>query len=199
MYNVYLNDNTSFFDIILSMIIRHIEKTDISSIAPIHHASRIESERGIIRDNDLGRDSIETIISQWDTWLSDNEFFALVATNDANEITGFIAYGRVKTRPAQDRGVVPKYGAEIYALYVHPDHWRQRVATSLFQAACTHLSEMKLNSLLLWVLKKNKRAVTFYETFNGAERIGKQRVDIGTDSWAEETCIAWRDIRKIKV
>jgi len=181
------------------MIIRHIEKDDISSIASIHHASRIESERGIIRDSDLGRDSIETIIKQWHEWVTDGEFFAQVAADDDGVVTGFIAYGRVKTRPAQDRGVVPKYGAEIYALYVHPDHWRQGVATSLFRAACTHLSEMKLNSLLLWVLKKNKRAVTFYETFNGAERIGKQRVDIGTDSWAEETCIAWRDIRKIKV
>lgn len=181
------------------MIIRPIEKNDIQHVAPIHFASRIESERGIIRDEDLTRDSIETIISQWDTWMSDPEFFAQAALNDQGEIMGFIAYGRVKTRPAQDRGVVPKYGAEIYALYVHPDHWRKGIATLLFDAACAHLSEMKLNSLLLWVLKKNKRAITFYETFNGSERIGKQRVDIGEHSWAEESCVAWRDIRKIKV
>lgn len=179
------------------MIARFIDKEDITDIASIHHASRIESERGIIRDTDLERDTIDTMIKQWTEWTSNDEFFAQVIVDEKSVIKGVIAYGRVKTRPAQDRGVVPKYGAEIYALYVHPDYWRQGIATSLFQAACIHLSEMKLNSLLLWVLKKNKRAISFYETFKGAERIGKQRVDIGTNSWAEETCIAWRDIRKI--
>lgn len=176
-------------------MIRPLTPPDIPAIAAIHQISRIESERGIIMDADLARDDISHFLAKWETWSNDPEIHTRIAMEN-NMIQGFICYGRVKTRPASDRGVVPKFGAEIYALYVHPDHWRKGVATSLFQAACLDLTDKKLTSLLLWVLKKNKRACALYDKFKG-ERVAKQRVDIGEKSWAEESCFAWRDIRKI--
>lgn len=178
------------------MLIRPMIESDIQRVAEINRAGRIESERGIIMDTDLNRKSVEAFMTDWQEWLIDPEIYIQIAEKDGN-ICGFVAYGRTKTRPAQDRGVVPKYGAEIYAIYVDPSSWRQGIASALFRTAIDDLISKKHIGLLLWVLKKNKRALAFYETLPGAERIGKQRVDIGEKSWAEETCVAWRDIRKI--
>jgi ribosomal protein S18 acetylase RimI-like enzyme len=176
--------------------IRLMTKNDIPRIAPIHRTAQIESERGIIFDSDLERKSLQSYQDDWGNWSNDPEIYTLVAEQDKN-IQGFITFGRVKTRPAQDKGVVPKYGAELYALYIDPNHWRQGVGSALFQSMIDHLITQKHIGLLLWVLKKNKRAIAFYDRIKGAEKIGRQRVDMGEKSWAEESCIAWRDVRKI--
>lgn len=170
--------------------------TDIPAVANIHLLSQRESEKGIIMDADLDRYDDAHFQNKWREWSQDPDITTMVYKGDNGDILGFISYGRVKTRPPQDRSVAPKYGAEIYAVYVSPDHWRKGIARALMQYAMRDLSHRKINSLLLWVLKKNKRACALYESFKG-ERIAKQRVDIGENSWAEESCFAWRDVRKV--
>ena len=178
------------------MIISDCTADDISVLAALHKASQRESERGVILDADLDRKSLEEFQSQWRTWIADGDIFKKCVRAEDRVIQGFILYGRVKTRPDFDRGVVPRYGAEVYALYVHPDHFRKGVGKALFIEACTDLAERKLSSLILWALKKNRRACAFYDALKG-ERIAKQRVEMGERSWAEESCFAWRDVRKI--
>lgn len=170
--------------------------SDIPEVANIHRLSQRESEKGIIIDSDLDRFDNAYFQTKWAEWSQDPDITTLVYKGLDGGVQGFISYGRVKTRPPQDRSVAPKYGAEIYAVYVHPDHWRKGIAKTLMQTAMRDLSERKINSVLLWVLKKNKRASALYESFQG-ERIAKQRVDIGEKSWAEESCFAWRDVRKV--
>lgn len=177
------------------MTIRSITVDDIASLAILHKASRRASEDGVIYPDDLDRESVEDFEKNWDTWLADEEIHAL-CLDDNGEIKGFVLYGRVKTRPSFDKGVVPRYGAEIYALYVDPNHFRKGIGKTLFKAACDDLIDRKLISMILWVLKKNKRACAFYDQYGG-ERIAKQRVDLGEKSWAEESCFGWRDLRKL--
>jgi|GEM_PF-1905321 len=173
---------------------------DIPAIANIHWLSQRESERNIIIDSDLDRYDSSYFQKKWHEWSQDSEITTMVyrGYHDGNNdsVQGFISYGRVRTRPPQDRSVVPKYGAEIYALYIHPDHWRKGLAKALMHYAMRDLSNHKINSLLLWVFKKNRRACALYESLKG-ERIARQRVDIGEKSWAEESCFAWHDVRKI--
>lgn len=178
-----------------NFIIENLSENHLAPVAEIHRLSRIESERGIIIDCDLTRDTAPWFEKKWMTWHADPEIFTHVATENG-AVVGFSTFGRVKTRPCFDQGVVPKFGGEIYAIYVHPDHFRKGIGRALFKAACESLSAQKINSLLLWVLKKNKRACGLYTTLKG-ERVAKQRVDIGTKSWAEESCFSWRDTRKI--
>jgi ribosomal protein S18 acetylase RimI-like enzyme len=175
--------------------IKDLDGNNIQDIATIHRLSRIESERGIIRDQDLDRNNQDWFESKWQQWHQDPEIFTKTAIVRDVPV-GFVSYGRIKTRPSFDQGVVPRYGGEIYAIYVHPDHFHHGIGTQLFKVACSDLADKKLTSVLLWVLKKNKRACAFYDAMGG-ERIAKQRVDIGETSWAEESCFGWRDVRKL--
>lgn len=177
------------------MIIRPITPDDIHDVAQIHRLSRIEYERGIIYGDDLERDGINHFIKNWNEWMNDDGIFKL-CLEDEGEIRGFILYGHTKTRPSFDQGVVPRYGAEIYAIFVDPNHFRKGYGTQLFNTACDDLTDKKLTSMILWTLKKNKKSCAFYNSFGG-EKIAKQRVDMGEESWAEESCFGWRDIRKI--
>ena len=178
------------------MKIRPFEKSDINQCAALHKASRRISEEGIIYESDLDRYDLDHFVENWTQWSDYKETQILVA-EDEDCIIGLTLFGPVKTRPAFDKGVVPRYAGEIYALYVHPNHFRKGVGKALFMAAAAALTDRKLTSVLLWALKKNKRACAFYEWFGG-EKIGKQRVDLGEKSWAEESCYGWRDVRKIK-
>ena len=177
------------------MIIREFEKKDIEACASLHKLSRRQSEMGVIFESDLDRYDIDHFIQNWMEWSDYKETKILVAENNG-AVIGFVMFGKIKTRPEFDRGVVPKYGGEIYALYVHPDHFRQGAGKSLFLKACEELAHQKLTSVILWALKKNKRACAFYDSFNG-KKIGKKRVDMGEKSWAEESCYGWLDIRTI--
>lgn len=177
------------------MIIRPFIPSDLEQCIVVHQASRRASEEGIIFDSDLDRQSLDDFREKWMEWTADNDLTILVAESE-KDIAGFTLYGRIKTRPSFDKGVVPRFGAEIYALYVHPDHFRKGIGRALFYKAVEDLVAMKLTSMILWALKKNQRATAFYDSLNG-EKIAKQRVDFGEKSWAEESCFGWRDIRKL--
>ena len=177
------------------MILRDYCDNDLKALATIHSASKQVAEKGIIFDEDLAIFTPEYYVEKWAEWSKFETTSLRVAENDGKMI-GFCAFGRVKTRPDFDKGVVPRYGGEIYALYVHPDYFGQGVGKKLLIDACHHLVEQKLTTLLLWAMKKNKRACDFYEKMGG-ERVGKKRIEIGERSWAEESCFGWRDARKI--
>lgn len=177
------------------MDIRNFKMDDINALAAVHSASKQSAEKGIIFDEDLATFTQDYYREKWTEW-SEMEQTTIRTAWDEDRFIGFCAFGRVKTRPAFDKGVVPRYGGEIYALYVHPEYFRQGVGKMLFLDACKGLVEQKLSTMLLWAMKKNSRACAFYDSFGG-ERIGKQRIEIGQKSWAEESCFGWRDVRKV--
>lgn len=56
----------------------------------------------------------------------------------------------------------PGWG-EVYAIYVHPDHWGEGHGAALLSAAEDALSSQGLDRALLWVLERNHQARSFYE------------------------------------
>jgi ribosomal protein S18 acetylase RimI-like enzyme len=60
-------------------------------------------------------------------------------------------------------------------MYVDPDHWRQRVGSTLMRAALERLVGLPYEEAVLWTFKKNDRAIAFYERYgwrpDGAEKI----------------------------
>jgi ribosomal protein S18 acetylase RimI-like enzyme len=177
------------------MNIRDYRDNDLAALTNLHSVSKQVAEKGIILDDDLAIFTPKYYIDKWQIWSQSDENHIRLAF-DGDKLIGFVNFGKVKTRPAFDKGIVPKFGGEIYALYVHPDHFSKGVGQALFKDACAILSTQKINSMILWAMKKNKRACAFYDKMGG-ERVGKQKIEIGQRSWAEESCFAWKDVRSL--
>jgi ribosomal protein S18 acetylase RimI-like enzyme len=88
----------------------------------------------------------------------------LVAELDG-EIVGFVAVGAGKD---------PDSDGELYAIYVHPDHWGTGVGRALIAAGENRLHELGHAEAILWVLEDNPRARQFYEAA-GWSRDGMKR------------------------
>jgi GNAT superfamily N-acetyltransferase len=53
--------------------------------------------------------------------------------------------------------------AELVAMYVDPERWRQGVGDALMGAAMERLSGLPYTDAILWTFKENARAIAFYE------------------------------------
>ena len=155
------------------MIIRPAILQDAQTIAEIHAASRQNRQQK----------------GEWQSWLQETE--AVIAGLDGRDI-GFCAYGRVRTRLAGDRGPIPRFAGEIYALYVHPDYWRQGIGRALLRAGFDGLRQGGMPSALLWVQAKNDPAIALYLS-EGGEKCGKRMIEIEGKT-VKETAIGFRQL-----
>jgi len=67
---------------------------------------------------------------------------------------------------------------ELYALYLHPDHWGTGLGARLHTAALRRLHEHGFASAVLWVLAGNERALAFYRRAGWTED-GGTKLDHG--------------------
>ena len=76
--------------------------------------------------------------------------------------------------PSRDADLGPE-AAELVAMYVDPDHWRQGVGNALMEAALERLAGLPYEEAILWTFKENARAISFYEEHawrpDGTEKI----------------------------
>ena len=83
------------------------------------------------------------------------------------EVVGTITFG--KGRDSGSEGF-----AEIYALYVLPEHWRTGQGRALVRSVVDTVKAQGFSGLYLWTLGDNARARAFYEhlgmTLTGQER-----------------------------
>lgn len=105
----------------------------------------------------------------------------LIAVMD-DKVVGFACYGSSSQEDLQGAG-------ELYALYVLADYYDQEIGYQLMQAALEKLQSYE--TVTLWVLEGNARAITFYEKVgfqfdgvkkNGQFRWGTYRVPHGVDT-----------------
>ena len=86
---------------------------------------------------------------------------------DGKKVVGFISYGNYRDETIQ--------AGEIIALYVLKDYYGKGVSKQLMHAAFVALDQF--SEIYLWVLKENKRAISFYQkmgfTFDDQEQILK--------------------------
>jgi ribosomal protein S18 acetylase RimI-like enzyme len=98
------------------------------------------------------------------------------------EIVGFVAVGRSRDEDAE---------GELYAIYVHPQHWGTGVGRDLIAAGEQRLREDGQKRAVLWVLEDNPRARRFYEaagwTLDGSRRpIAISGVEVPEVRYAKE-------------
>lgn len=99
--------------------------------------------------------SIEKRESMWRGFVTDYPGHLLVA-RDTGRVTGFMAYGQ-----SRDTGA-PSDRAEIWSIYVKPTFWSAGVGRRLWLAALEQIRREGYNSVSLWVIAGNERAIRFY-------------------------------------
>ncbi|MET9765269.1 GNAT family N-acetyltransferase [Streptomyces sp. NPDC006372] len=81
----------------------------------------------------------------------------LVAESAGREIVGWACHGPYRG------GDMPASAAELYALYVHPDHVGRGAGQALLKESVARCSAAGHDRMLLWVLEENGPARRFYE------------------------------------
>ncbi|MEM9469285.1 MAG: GNAT family N-acetyltransferase, partial [Pseudomonadota bacterium] len=165
---------------------------NLADLAHIHLASKKVGETGIVDQEFLDSKTEQEYQLKWGEWLEAEDSQTYIAFNNENVAVVFISFVKLRTPPPGTSKIRPLYANEIYALYVHPDFFRQGVGRLLLKKAISLLAENNQKSLCLWALQKNKQACDFYEAMQ-AQRVGKQKAQMGRFS-VTEICFAWRDI-----
>jgi GNAT superfamily N-acetyltransferase len=171
--------------------IRPATVDDIPGLARIHVAGWRAAYAGLVDRAYLDSLSEDEKAAQWRQWFEGGATATLVACDDAGKGTGFVSFGRLKTPPPGMSPIRPLYSAEIYAIYLLPDIWRQGVGRALLKEAAIALKAQKHKSLCLWVMDKNDRANAFYKALGG-QRIGRKQVEVG-GKMLPEAAYGWRD------
>ena len=142
------------------MAIRLATSEDAQQIAAVHVQSWQAAYRGLLPDDFLAALSVERRIRQWQSILSDPENAVPVYEADS-QVVGFVSYGRCRDQDLNQDKV-----GEIYAIYLLPDCWGKGYGAALMSEALTRLQEQGYQTVSLWVLESNERAVRFYEQFS---------------------------------
>jgi ribosomal protein S18 acetylase RimI-like enzyme len=140
------------------MTVRPLTPEDVPRVAALQVAAWRVAFAGILSQEALACLSVGGFEATWKEILTIAERTNLVVDRGEGAI-GFVAFGpeRGEHRP---RG---RIDAEVYGLYVDPEHWGERLGATLMQAALDQLRRERLSRVSLWVMSKNDRARRFYE------------------------------------
>lgn len=128
---------------------------DCRAVAQVHVTSWQHAYRHMLPAAFLDALSVERRQEMWSEALAARSVQLYVARGDQG-IAGFIAFGACRDDDA------PPRRAEIRALYLAPSSWSQGVGRRLWMTARECLVAQGHETVSLWVLAGNERAIRFY-------------------------------------
>lgn len=142
--------------------VREATGNDAARMAAVHVRSWQSAYRGILPDELLDGLSVAERASSWRGLLEEAEerWLTLLAEGADGDIVGLCSVAT----PSRDDNA-GETTAEVGALYIDPDHWREGAGSALLATALRKLSERGWHALVLWVLPENRAALAFYERF----------------------------------
>ena len=134
------------------MTVRPPTPGDAPRLAAVHIETWQQAYDGIFPERFLHELDMEGR-RQWFASRIERAAEGLLVADAGSGPVGFCLFGEATE---------PGWG-EVYAIYVHPEHWGDGHGTELLSAAETHLSVMGFERALLWVLERNLQAREFYQ------------------------------------
>lgn len=132
----------------------------------VHFTSWQEAYRGIVCDRYLDLMTVEATTARARKFPENT----LIA-KDKEKVVGFAVYGASRDEDLPDAG-------EVIALYVLSEYYDRKIGYRLMNEAVSKLEEY--NTIFVWVLEKNERAISFYHKY-GFEFDGcKKEWNLGT-------------------
>jgi GNAT superfamily N-acetyltransferase len=159
--------------------IRQAIPADAAALAGIFEASWRQAYTGIIPYERLA----ETIKRHGERWwwrtLSRGGGHLLLEV--MGEPAGYATFGRSRHSGRQE--------GEIYELYLAPLYQGLGFGEHLFEACRTCLDECGLRGLIVWVLRENRAARSFYACRGGVAKL--RRIDLSTGAPLEKLGYVW--------
>jgi ribosomal protein S18 acetylase RimI-like enzyme len=160
--------------------IRNVKESDIKSIATIHLECWKKAYAGILPENYLRSLSLASFEKRWTNGMSVNNDVVRLVVLEKSIPIGFIV-GLENRTPEK----CPVATGEIWAIYVHPDHWEKGAGKLLFREFQEVMKAKGYKKLFLWVLEKNERGRAFYEALGGELYPATLDLDINGEKFAE--------------
>jgi ribosomal protein S18 acetylase RimI-like enzyme len=155
--------------------VRKASVEDAADIAAVHVRTWQVAYRGQMPDDFLDELDADKRTIRWREWAQQSDAWVLVVEDQFHRITGFSS-----SCPSRDADADPNI-AEIRAIYVHPEKWRNGTGRALMSASLAHVRAHGFDAITLWVLESNARARGFYESFgfalDGASKTVQPRSD----------------------
>jgi GNAT superfamily N-acetyltransferase len=155
--------------------VRMVLRAELPAVAQVRVASWRAGYAGLVPDSELEAMGEPARLDAWvERMAASTEGSTLVALLDG-EVTGFAAYGAERSDLAP---AVARRG-EVYALYVHPDHWGAGAGHALMSSARVALGAGGYDAVSIWVLEGNARGIAFYrrQGFEPTGDVTESRID----------------------
>ncbi len=169
-------------------MVREAALDDAAAIARVHVASWRTTYRGLLHDEFLASLGEEPYTERWRRVIGDGSSRVFVVDEDG-DIVGFASCGR-------ERAGEVGFAGELYAIYVLDSAQRHGHGRELVRAVAGALREMRLDDMIVWVLRDNTPARQFYERLGGVY-VRAQPITIGAAT-LEEVSYGWRSLDKIR-
>jgi ribosomal protein S18 acetylase RimI-like enzyme len=130
--------------------------SDCRAVAETHVESWQHAYQGILPSEYLASLSIATREAMW-AGIVERQASRVLVARGADQVVGFVAFG-----PTHGKGA-SNAAAEISAIYVRPAFWSTGTGRRLWFDALQDLLSEGCETISLWVLTGNERAIRFYE------------------------------------
>lgn len=150
---------------------------------------------GLMPDHALANLDAKAEAPHWRDWLEDETsgLIALLLEQQGRAI----GYGLAGPMRKGDReGSEIDADAEIYALYIHPDHQRSGLGKRLMAGLCERLIKAGFVMVGLWMVGGNDRAERFYRSIGGEEQGKRVEIANGRITFREKGW-RWSDLRQL--
>ena len=169
-------------------MIRPATLGDAPAIARVHVSSWRSTYRDVLPEQFLASLSETGYSDRWQRVIGEGATRIYVA-EDEDGVVGFASGGRER---AGEEG----YEGELYAIYVIDSAQRRGFGRELVRAAVDGLRELRLRDMLIWVLRDNLAARSFYERLGGVF-VRAQPITIGATT-LEEVSYGWRRLEDVR-
>lgn len=152
-------------------MIRKATIDDARAIAEVHVKAWQAAYQGLLPEDFLQNLSVDRREQQWRDGMQNAEQVILVY--ESQTIVAFCSFA-----PARDDDTDKTNAAELTTIYALESVWGQGIGKALWNKAIQHMRESGFSEVVLWVLRGNDRAITFYEGM-GLTSDGKTK----TETW----------------
>ena len=167
--------------------VRRAEIGDASAIAAVYVDTWRTAYRGLLPDDFLDALSHDAYEERWRRTIAGDATRTFVAVA-GHDIVGFASGGR-------ERAGEDGFEGELYAIYVKRDEQRRGHGRRLVEATARSVRELGLKDMIVWVLRDNHAARTFYERL-GAVYVRAQPITIGSALF-QEVSYGWRELEPL--